>query len=64
LAHGASGLFFGRTPDTPFRPTSVAKRAARAWKDAGLQPITLHEARHTFASMIIAARVNAKALST
>jgi integrase len=38
-------------------------RARRAWKDAGLEPITLHEARHTFASMMIAAGVNAKALS-
>jgi integrase len=64
LAHGASGLFFGRTPDVPFQPTTVANRAARAWRVAGLEPITLHEARHTFASMMIAAGVNAKALST
>jgi integrase len=64
LAHGASGLFFGRTANVPFQPTPVANRAARAWKDAGLEPITLHEARHTFASMMIAAGVNAKALST
>jgi integrase len=64
LAHGASGLVFGRAPDTPFQPTTVANRAARAWKAAGLQSITLHEARHTFASMMIAAGVNAKALST
>ena len=27
-------------------------------------PLTLHEARHTFASLMIAAGVNAKALST
>jgi integrase len=64
LAHGASGLFFGRTPEVPFQPTSVMNRARRAWKDAELEPITLHEARHTFASMMIAAGVNAKALST
>lgn len=64
LAHGASGLFFGRTVEIPFQPTSVVNRARRAWKDAGLEPITLHEARHTFASMMIAAGVNAKALST
>lgn len=31
---------------------------------AGLQRITLHECRHTFASLMIAAGVNAKALST
>jgi integrase len=64
LAHGASGLVFGRTPETPFQPKSIANRALRAWEAAGLQPITLHEARHTYASMMIAAGVNAKALST
>jgi integrase len=64
LAYGASGLVFGRTPDTPFHPTTINGRARRAWKAAGLAPITLHESRHTFASMMIAAGVNAKALST
>lgn len=34
----------------------------KARKDA-LEPITLHEARHTCASLLIAAGVNAKALS-
>jgi integrase len=34
----------------------------RAWRRVGLDPITLHEARHTFASLMIAAGVNAKAL--
>ncbi len=29
-----------------------------------IQPISLHECRHTFASLMIAAGVNAKALST
>jgi integrase len=64
LAHGANGLAFGRTPEVPFQPTSVMNRARRAWKDAGLEPITLHEARHTYASLMIAANVNAKTLST
>lgn len=32
--------------------------------EAGLDRITLHECRHTFASLMIAAGVNAKALST
>ena len=35
-----------------------------AWKQGDLEPITLHECRHTFASLMIAAGVNAKALST
>jgi integrase len=65
LARGASGgLYFGRTPEIPFQPTSVMNRARRAWKAAGLEPVTLHECRHTFASLMIAAGVNAKALST
>ena len=33
-------------------------------KAAKLERITLHEARHTYASLMIAAGVNAKALST
>jgi integrase len=42
---------------------TVNRRAQRAWKQAGLNPIGLHECRHTFASFMIAAGVNAKALS-
>jgi len=57
-------LVFGRRPGVPFNGPTVTKRAHRAWKGAGLAPIGLHEARHTYASMMIAAGVNAKALST
>ncbi len=38
--------------------------ADSAWEAARLDRITLHERRHTFASLMIAAGVNAKALST
>ena len=48
----------------PFNDTTAAQRARKAWRDAGLDSITLHEARHTFASLMIAAGVNAKALAT
>lgn len=58
------GLVFGRTATKPFEPSGVAARAQRAWKAAGLQPIGLHECRHTFASLMIGAGVNAKALSS
>jgi integrase len=47
----------------PFASTTIRKRAARAWKAAGLQPTQFHAARHTFASILIAAGVNAKALT-
>ena len=69
-----SGLVFGRSPDRPFEPTTLSGRAATAWNrmdlkcvKAELEPvarISLHECRHTFASLMIAAGVNAKALST
>jgi integrase len=39
-------------------------RAYAAGEAAGLARITLHECRHTYASLTIAAGVNAKALST
>jgi integrase len=57
------GLVFG-TGGVPFCASSVSERALRAWRKAGLEPICLHNCRHTFASLMIAAGVNAKALST
>ena len=73
-----SSLVFGRSATLPFAPKAIAKRAARAWKEAnecereaaqgqgrepaGLTPITLHECRHTFASLLIDAGVNPKAI--
>ena len=64
LATGRNGddLVFGVTASEPLQPSNVRRRALTAWKD--VEPIGLHEARHTFASLMIAAGVNAKALST
>jgi integrase len=64
LRTGRSGeaLVFGATGDRPFEPSTVRRRALAAWNEAGLTPIGLHECRHTFASLMIAAGVNAKAL--
>ncbi|HUO72391.1 MAG TPA: site-specific integrase [Solirubrobacteraceae bacterium] len=59
----SSALFFGEGT-TPFNRDGLVARAEKAWKKAGVEPIGLHEARHTFASILIAAGVNAKALST
>jgi integrase len=58
----SEGLVFGRTAEHPFTSSNVGGRARTAWR--GLTPITLHEGRHTYASLMIAAGVNAKALST
>lgn len=59
-----SDLIFGRTRESPFAANMLQRRADKAWKDAGLERLTPHECRHTFASLMIAAGVNAKALST
>lgn len=55
---------FGSTKTRPFAGEKLSERADKAWDAAGLNRITLHECRHTFASLMIAAGVNAKALST
>jgi integrase len=71
---GSSELIFGRSPDLPFDPKTVGDRAKRSWKKANereggegelrqtLRPMTLHECRHTFASLLIDAGVNPKAV--
>jgi integrase len=58
------GLVFGRSAELPFSIGPAQDRGDTAWKRARLKRLTLHEARHTFASLMIAAGVNAKALST
>ncbi len=58
------GLVFGRSPGQPFNPGTVQQRARAAWSEAKVGALTLHEARHTFASLMIAAGVTPKALQT
>jgi integrase len=60
---GGQGFVFAGKNGRPFDPGSVAARARTAWARAGLEPIGLHECRHTYAAFMIAANVNAKALS-
>ncbi len=58
LRRGAhDGLVFGTSPTLPFQPTNLRRRALTAWRRAGLKEIALHEVRHTFASLMIAAGV-------
>jgi integrase len=59
---GAATPSSAAPPEGTFEPSTVRRRALAAWKQAGLAPIGLHEARHTFASVMIAAGVNAKAI--
>jgi integrase len=64
LATGRDGeaLVFGIEAGHPFDPSTVRRRALAAWKAAGLDPIGLHEGRHTFAAVMIAAGANAKVI--
>jgi integrase len=73
-----SGLAFARGDGEPFDPKTINDRAKRAWAKANeheeeaaagegrepklIRPITLHECRHTFASLLIDAGVNPKAI--
>ena len=63
VARSGDDLVFGGTDAAPFVKTTVRERAPKVWDAAGLDPIGLHEARHTCASLMIAAGVNPKALS-
>ena len=62
LATGAAAgsRVFSTGGSTPFDPSTVSARAGKAWRLQGLAPITLHECRHSFASLMIAASVNAR----
>jgi integrase len=60
---GEDQLVFGRAEGKAIDTTALVARARTAWRRAGLAPIGLHECRHTYAALMIAAGVNAKALS-
>ena len=66
IATGRTGsdLVFGRSAADAFVASTVGDRADRAWGAARLDRITLHECWHTFASLLIDAGVNAKAIQT
>ena len=57
-------LVFGTGTDKPFSGPIVLNRAKKLWTSVGMQSMGLHECRHTYASVMIAAGVNLKALQT
>ena len=61
---GEEDLVFGSKPRLPFNPHNVVESADAAWAKAALERLELHEARHTFASLLIAAGVGPKAITT
>jgi integrase len=57
-------LVFGEAENEPFVAERLYRHADRAWRAAGIsERLRLHQARHTYASFMIAAGVNPKALS-
>jgi integrase len=64
LEHRMATMGDGRVFNAARQVRTQAERAGKRWTDQGLDRLTLHCARHTYASLMIAAGVNAKALST
>jgi integrase len=60
----AESVVFPGDDGKPFHAAGIYRRADRAWGKEGIGRLRLHQARHTYASFMIAAGVNAKALST
>ena len=59
-----TGYLFANRHGRPFDPTTIVNRARKNWNNNNLKPLTLHECRHTYAAFMIAAGINAKALSS
>ena len=57
-------LVSGRTATEACFASTIASRANTAWRAAGLEPITAHEARHCASSHFIAAGLDWKQIST
>jgi integrase len=57
-----AGRPLARNRARPFAPGDVSDRARAAWIAAGVEPITLHRARHTYASMLVASGSTQKEL--
>ena len=66
LASGRDGedLCFGTTASMAFVRTTLRSRALAAWRAAGLEPLTPHEARHCCASYLAAAGLTPKEAQT
>jgi Phage integrase family len=60
LDHPTDGLLFpsSNNPEWPTDPGILRRRIHARWKKAGLKPLGFHEARHTYASIGIAAGLN------
>jgi integrase len=61
---GRRFVFPNKGGSKPFNPGPLTLHSKKAWVEAGLTPIGLHECRHSYAAYMIAAGLNSKALST
>jgi integrase len=52
----------GKVIDRSIMSGKIARRVEKAWDEAGLNRITLHECRHTYASLLMAAGYTIKEL--
>ena len=64
LEHRMNGTGQGRVFASDRQVRSQAERARKRWQAQGLERLTPHDARHTYASLMIAAGVKRKTLST
>jgi integrase len=62
--HRDDEVLFASSSGGFFTASCVTARADKAWEDAKLERVTLHECRHCYASYMIAAGCNVKALSS
>lgn len=64
--HPNDGLLFpsANNPAWPTDAGILRRRTHARWKKMGLKPLGFHEGRHTYASIAIAAGLNAKTPST
>jgi integrase len=51
---GGKGYAFTNQNGNPFDPTTIHTRARKAWKTDNLNPVTLHDCRHAYATYAIA----------
>lgn len=57
-----SGRVYTKPDGSPLRPSWISERFPQLYRAAGLPPIRLHDARHTAATLMLAARVDMKVI--
>ena len=58
-----TGLALGSSKSAPFSYNGLYRRSAKAWQATGFPRVTPHQARHSFASYLIAAGADVKAVT-